>query len=85
MYPEVRSLVPNLEQDVLESYEEHQVADVLTAESARMDSTDEHFQARITVLTENVTSRGRRGAELVSQGVGGAGPQTAVRDRGPDG
>src|SRR5688500_16313158 len=32
MYPEVRKLVPDLEDDVLESYEEHHVADVLCME-----------------------------------------------------
>ena len=34
MYPEVRALLPDLEDDVLESYEEHHVADVLFAELA---------------------------------------------------
>ena len=29
MYPRVRTLLPDLEDDVLESYEEHHVADVL--------------------------------------------------------
>ena len=28
MYPEVRKLVPGIEDDILESYEEHHVADV---------------------------------------------------------
>ena len=55
MYPRVRELVPELEQDVLESYEEHHVADVLTAELAAMDADDEHFDAKTTVLIENVT------------------------------
>src|SRR4051812_47550694 len=32
MYPEVRRLVPDLEDDVDESYEEHHVADVLVME-----------------------------------------------------
>ena len=36
MYPEVRKLLPDLEDDVLESYEEHHVADVLVAELAAM-------------------------------------------------
>ncbi len=36
MYPEVRQLLPDLEDDVLESYEEHHVADVLVAELAAM-------------------------------------------------
>jgi hemerythrin superfamily protein len=54
MYPEVRKLVPALEDDVLESYEEHHVADVLTSELAAMSPDDEHFTAKTTVLIENV-------------------------------
>src|SRR5207237_3442813 len=54
MYPRVRALVPDLEDDVLESYEEHHVADVLTMELATMSPTDEHFTAKTTVLIENV-------------------------------
>jgi hemerythrin superfamily protein len=55
MYPEVRKLVPDLEQDILESYEEHHVADVLCMELAAMSPDDEHFEAKTTVLIENVT------------------------------
>ena len=55
MYPQVRQLLPELEDDVLESYEEHHVADVLTMELAAMDPTDERFTAKMTVLIENVT------------------------------
>jgi hemerythrin superfamily protein len=55
MYPEVRRLLPDLEDDVLESYEEHHVADVLCFELAAMDPDDEHFTAKVTVLIENVT------------------------------
>ncbi|MGC4806977.1 hemerythrin domain-containing protein [Micromonospora sp. DT233] len=54
MYPEVRKLVPELEDDILESYEEHHVADLLCAELATMDADDEHFNAKTTVLIENV-------------------------------
>jgi hemerythrin superfamily protein len=54
MYPEVRKLLPDLDQDILESYEEHHVADVLCAELAAMKSDDEHFEAKTTVLIENV-------------------------------
>ena len=54
MYPRVRELVPELEDDVLESYEEHHVADVLCVELAAMDATDERFDAKTTVLIENV-------------------------------
>jgi hemerythrin-like domain-containing protein len=54
MYPRVRELVPDLEDDVLESYEEHHVADVLAMELATMSPDDEHFTAKTTVLIENV-------------------------------
>ena len=54
MYPRVRALVPDLEDDVLESYEEHHVADVLTMELATMSPDDERFTAKTTVLIENV-------------------------------
>ncbi|MET3961499.1 hemerythrin superfamily protein [Marmoricola sp. OAE513] len=55
MYPRVRELLPDLEDDVLESYEEHHVADVLVLELAGMKPTDERFTAKTTVLIENVT------------------------------
>jgi len=55
MYPEVRKLLPDLEDDVLESYEEHHVADVLCAELHAMKPDDERFDAKTTVLIENVT------------------------------
>jgi hemerythrin superfamily protein len=54
MYPEVRKLLPDLEDDVLESYEEHHVADVLCMELATMNPDDERFDAKTTVLIENV-------------------------------
>ena len=54
MYPRVRELVPELEDDVLESYEEHHVADVLVMELVAMKPTDERFTAKTTVLIENV-------------------------------
>jgi hemerythrin-like domain-containing protein len=55
MYPEVRALLPDLEDDVLESYEEHHVADVLCMELSAMDADAERFDAKTTVLIENVT------------------------------
>ena len=55
MYPRVRALVPQLEQDVLESYEEHHVADVLCAELSAMSPDAERFDAKTTVLIESVT------------------------------
>jgi hemerythrin superfamily protein len=55
MYPEVRKLLPDLEDDVLESYEEHHVADLLCAELYAMSPDDERYEAKATVLIENVT------------------------------
>lgn len=54
MYPRVRELVPDLEDDILESYEEHHVADVLINELAAMRANDERFTAKANVLIENV-------------------------------
>jgi len=54
MYPRVRQLLPELEDDVLESYEEHHVADLLVAELAAMNAHQERFDAKTTVLIENV-------------------------------
>ncbi len=55
MYPEVCALLPDLKDDVLESYEEHHVADVLCMELAGMPAGAERFDAKATVLIENVT------------------------------
>src|SRR3978361_742480 len=55
MHPEVRTLLPDLEDDVLESYEEHHVADVLCTELAGLAPEAEGFDAKTTVLIETVT------------------------------
>ena len=54
MYPRVRELLPEVEDDVLESYEEHHVADVLVMELSMMKPDDERFTAKTTVLIESV-------------------------------
>ncbi|MEO6144838.1 MAG: hemerythrin domain-containing protein [Dermatophilaceae bacterium] len=54
MYPEVRNLLRDLEDDILESYEEHHVADVLCMELYAMNPDAERFDAKMTVLIENV-------------------------------
>src|SRR5579875_4038087 len=55
MYPRVRKLLPDLEDDVLESYEEHHVADLLCVELYGMSADAERFDAKTTGLIENVT------------------------------
>ena len=54
MYPRVRELVPSLEDDIDESYEEHHVADLLVVELAAMKPEADRFDAKTTVLIENV-------------------------------
>ena len=53
-YTEIRKRVPDLEDDILESYEEHHVADVLVVELAALSPDNERFDAKTTVLIENV-------------------------------
>ena len=55
MYPEVCAWLPDLKDDVLESYEEHHVADVLCMELTGIPAGAERFDAKATVLIENVT------------------------------
>jgi len=55
MYPETRRLLPDLEHDILESYEEHHVADVLCMELAALEPDNERFDAKTAVLIESVT------------------------------
>lgn len=55
MYPAARKRVPELEEHILESFEEHHVADVLCMELAAMSPDDERFDAKTTVLIESVT------------------------------
>jgi len=54
MYSDVRALLPDLTDDILESFEEHHVADVLCTELATMSPEDERFDAKVTVLIESV-------------------------------
>lgn len=54
MYPGVRDLLPDLEDHILESYEEHHVADMLCLELAAMSPDDERYTPKAMVLIENV-------------------------------
>lgn len=54
MYPRIRELMPVLEDDIDESFEEHHVADLLVTELAAMKPGDDRFDAKATVLIENV-------------------------------
>lgn len=53
-YPECRSRVPESTDDVLESLEEHHIVKWTLDELSKMDPSDERYDAKVTVLTENV-------------------------------
>lgn len=55
MYPEIRSVLPDLNKEILESYEEHHVGDLLATELAALSPEAERFDAKTTVLIENMT------------------------------
>ncbi|HEX6421048.1 MAG TPA: hemerythrin domain-containing protein [Acidimicrobiales bacterium] len=53
-YPVTRATVPAVEDEALESLEEHHIVKWELAELERMDPKDERFDAKVTVLIENV-------------------------------
>lgn len=55
LYPRTRAAVPQLDDEVLESLEEHHIVKSTCAELESMDPADERFAAKMQVLMENVT------------------------------
>jgi hemerythrin-like domain-containing protein len=53
-YPAIREAVPETEDEVLESLEEHHVAKWLLSELSKMSPEEERFRAKTTVLIESV-------------------------------
>jgi hemerythrin superfamily protein len=53
-YPEARKAVPETEDHVLESLEEHHIVKWVLQELQGMDPADERFDAKVSVLIENV-------------------------------
>jgi len=53
-YPAAREAVPETEDHVLESVEEHHVVAWMLSELRELDPKAENFDAKVTVLTENV-------------------------------
>lgn len=53
-YPVARATVPDTDDITLESLEEHHIVKWVLSELERMDPTDERFDAKVTVLIENV-------------------------------
>jgi hemerythrin-like domain-containing protein len=54
LYPAIRREAPELEPDVLEALEEHGIVAWELSELVGLDPEDERFDAKVTVLTENV-------------------------------
>jgi len=53
-YPEARKAAPETEDHVLESVEEHHVVVWMLSELAKLEPDAENFDAKVTVLIENV-------------------------------
>jgi hemerythrin superfamily protein len=53
-YPAIRAEVPDTEGEVLESLEEHHIVKWVLSELEGMGPDDERFDAKVTVLIENV-------------------------------
>jgi hemerythrin superfamily protein len=53
-YPVVRYTVPKVQDQTLESLEEHHIVKWQLSEIADLDPTDERFEPKVTVLIENV-------------------------------
>jgi hemerythrin superfamily protein len=53
-YPATRSTIPDLDAQALESVEEHHIVKWLLQELEQTDVEDERFDAKVTVLIENV-------------------------------
>lgn len=54
-YPAARADVPDVDSEVLESVEEHHVVAWLLSELTDLDPANETFDAKVTVLIENVS------------------------------
>jgi len=54
LYPVAKGAVPETKDHVLESLEEHHIVKWLLEELRKMDPEDERFDAKVTVLIENV-------------------------------
>jgi hemerythrin superfamily protein len=53
-YPAARAEVQDTKENVLESVEEHHIVAWLLSELSKLDPSDETFDAKVTVLIENV-------------------------------
>jgi len=54
LYPEILKTLPDLKDEILESYEEHHAVDLIIDEIGKLEPSAENYEARVTVLIENV-------------------------------
>ena len=81
-YPVTRATVPDTEDIALESLEEHHIVKWVLSELDGMDPEDERFDAKVTVLIENVRHHVEGGGRgVLPQGARRAGPQRPERPR----
>ena len=71
-YPESRRLVPESVDEVLESLEEHHIVKWTLDELAKMPPSDERYDAKVTVLMENVRHHIREEEQELFREVGRA-------------
>ena len=81
-YPVARATVPKTEDIALESLEEHHIVKWLLAELVDLDPTHERFDAKVTVLIENVRHHVKEEENDFFPLVRGALGRTALSDLG---
>ncbi len=84
MYPRVRDLLPDLEDDVLESYEEHHVADVLVMELAAMSRPTSGSRPRPPCSSRTSRTTSRRRSRSGSPRCARASSRTELREIGEE-
>ncbi|HEY0521489.1 MAG TPA: hemerythrin domain-containing protein [Ilumatobacteraceae bacterium] len=81
-YPVARATVPDAEDITLESLEEHHIVKWLLSELKDMEPTHERFQAKVTVLMENVRHHVREEQDEFFPKVRNALSRAALADLG---
>jgi hemerythrin superfamily protein len=81
-YPTVRSWVPEETSDVLEALEEHNVVKWLLADLEGMSPDDERFDAKMSVMMENVRHHVKEEQNEMFPAVRKAMPRSALNELG---
>lgn len=84
LYPAVREEVPELEDDILESLEEHHVLKWTLAELSAITVDDERYDAKVTVMMEQVRHHVEEEESDWFPKVRAALPRARLRDLGAE-